>query len=116
MVWNFVVLGLVSLMPFAAALIGTYEFDRVAITLFAVTLGLTGVAIGLFARHAARETELHRSDQVTNLGWHWRYHATVLPGIAALSILLLIVDEVASLVIWAVEPVIALGGSLSRYR
>ncbi len=116
MVWNFVVLGLVSLVPFAAALIGTYEFDSVAVALFALTLGSTGVAVGLFARHAATETQLRRDDQVAELQWHWKYHSRVLPGVAVISILLLAVQEVASLAIWAVEPVVAFLSSLRRRR
>lgn len=114
MIWNFVVLALVSLVPFAASLIGSYEFDPIAIAVFAVTLGLTGLSVGLFARHAARETHLHREEQVTDLQWHWRYHARVLPGVAAGSILLLGVDTVAALAVWLVEPIAALVTALRR--
>jgi uncharacterized membrane protein len=115
-VWNFVVLGLVSLMPFAAGLIGMYEYDPLAISIFAIMLGATGLAIGLLARHAATETHLHRSDQVTDVQWHWKYHARVLPAFAVASILLLAVEEVASLAIWVIEPVAALYGSMRRHR
>jgi len=105
LVWNFSVLGLVSLMPFAAALIGTYEYDPVAVSIFAIMLGATGLATGMFARHAATERHLHQSDQVTDLEWHWKYHARVLPLFAIASLLLLAVDEAASVAVWLLEPV-----------
>ena len=107
MMLNFVVLGLVSLVPFAAGLIGTYEFDPLAVTVFAVTLGATGLALGLFARHAATETYLHKSDELSDVERHWRYHVRVLPLFAMASILLLAVEELASLAVWALEPGVA---------
>ena len=116
MVWNFVVLGLVSLVPFAAALIGTYEYDPLAVAIFAVTLGSTGLALGLFARHVATETHLHRTHDATDARWHWKYHARALPAFAVASILLLAVEEVASLAIWAIEPAVALFSSMRRHR
>jgi uncharacterized membrane protein len=114
MVWNFVVLGLVSLVPFAAGLIGTYEYDPLAVSIFAIMLGATGVAMGLLARHAATETQLHKSEQVSDIQWHWKYHARVLPLFAAASILLLAVEELASLAIWAIEPLAAWFGATRR--
>jgi uncharacterized membrane protein len=116
MVWNFAVLGLVSLVPFAAGLIGTYEYDPLAVIIFATMLGATGLALGLFARHAATETHLHRREQVTDLQWHWKYHARVLPLVAVVSILLINVEEVLSLVIWGVEPFAAFLGATKRDR
>lgn len=114
MAWNFVVLALMSLVPFAASLIGTYEFDAVAVLVFAGLMALAGLSIGLFARHAARETSLRREAPMDDLRWHWRYHSITLPGIAALSVLLLGVDEVAALVVWAIEPLIALLATARR--
>jgi uncharacterized membrane protein len=116
LVWNFVVLGLVSLVPFAAGLIGTYEYDPLAVSIFAVMLGATGLSIGLLARHAATETNLHKSDQVTDVQWHWKYHARILPLFAVASIALLAIDEVASLAVWAFEPGAAWFGSTRRQR
>lgn len=113
--WNFVVLGLVSLVPFAAGLIGTYEYDPLALAVFATVLGATGLAIGCLARHAATEVRLHRAEQSDDDNtWHWRYHAWVLPGFAITSILLLGVAEVAALAVWIVEPAVALAGSARR--
>jgi uncharacterized membrane protein len=114
MIWNFVVLGLVSLVPFAAWLVGTYEYDPIAVAVFAVLLGTTGLAVGMFARHATHETGLHRDGRGGESEWHWKYHARVLPGFAIGSLALLAVEEVASLAIWALEPLVAWIGSLRR--
>jgi uncharacterized membrane protein len=116
MMWNFIVLGLVSLVPFAAGLIGTYEYDPVAVAVFAGTLGATGLAIGLLARHASGEKHLRRSDEATGVEWHWRYHARVLPLFAAASLLLLAVNEAAAVAIWLVEPAVAWFGATRRRR
>jgi uncharacterized membrane protein len=119
MIWNFVVLGLVSLLPFAAALIGTYEYDPVAVAVFATTLGAIGLAIGLLARHARDETHLHRGhpgDEGTDVDWHWKYHGRMLPLFAAASLLLLAVQETAAVAIWLFEPAAAWIGSTKRRR
>ncbi len=94
----------------------TYATDRLGALSGALTLGSTGAAVGLFARHAATETQLRRDGQVTELQWHWKYPSRVLPGVAVISILLLAVQEVAALAIWAVEPVVAFLSSLRRRR
>ena len=107
MAWNFVVLALMSLVPFAASLIGTYEFDAVAVFIFAALMGMAGLSLGLFARHAAKETHLHREAPADDLHWHWKYHSRVLPAVAVVSVLLLGVEEVAALVALGLEPLIA---------
>lgn len=115
-VWNFVVLGLISLVPFAAGLIGTYEYDPLAISIFAVMFGATGMAMGFFARHAATEPLLRKNEENAGVRWHWKYHVRVLPLFAVASILLLAVRESAALAIWAIEPVVAWLGAGGRDR
>jgi uncharacterized membrane protein len=116
MAWNFVVLALMSLVPFAAALIGAYEFDAVAVFVFAALMGVAGLSLGLFARHAASETHLQREEPADDLRWHWRYHSLVLPVFAALSVLLSSAEEVAALLVWAVEPLVAFFVTRRRAR
>lgn len=108
MVWNFVVLALMSLVPFAASLISRYEFDAVAVVIFAGLMGATGLSLGLFARHATTELHLRRDVPAGNLDWHWKYHSRVLPSLAVVSLAFVGVDEVAALMIWGVEPAAAL--------
>ena len=115
LVWNFVVLGLVSLVPFAASLIGAYEFDPIAVGVFAVMLGATGAAIGAFARLTWKRTELHGEDaQLGLVQWYGRYHSRVLPALAVISLAALAVSEVLGLAVWALEPAIALAAAAKR--
>jgi uncharacterized membrane protein len=108
LVWNFVVLGLVSLVPYAASLIGAYELDPVAVAVFAVMLGSTGAALGLFARLCAGKTRLHRAGAPVELVRRYgRYHFRVLPGLAVLSLAALAVNELLALAIMAMEPAVA---------
>lgn len=116
-VWNFAVLSLMSLVPFAASLIGTYEFDPVAVIIFAALMGSAGLSLGLFARHAANEAHLHRDRvEVADLTRFWKYQSRVLPGVAAASILLVSVNEMAGLLFWGLEPALACAGTLWRRR
>ena len=103
-----------SLVPFAASLVGDYEFEAVAVVIFAILVGSAGLSLGLLARHAAREKHLHREQDAGDLHWHWKYHSRVLPAVAAASILLVDVEELAALAIWGVEPVVAFFGARSR--
>lgn len=106
--WNFVVLGLCSLVPFSAGLIGTYEWDPLAIIIFSALFGLVGLAIGMLARHAATEFHLLRSDDaVVDLRRHWRYHTLAIPSVALISIAAIPVAEVVSLGVWIIEPAVA---------
>lgn len=110
MVSNFAVLGCVSLVPFGAALIGTYEWDLVAIALFSAVMALSGLSLGLFARHVARHPHLHKTEGATNLRWHWRYHALAIPAFATFAILVALVHHPGTaLSAWILEPLIALG-------
>ncbi|MCZ8205831.1 TMEM175 family protein [Gemmatimonas sp.] len=109
MVRNFVVLALVSLVPFAASLIGRYEFESVAVLVFAALMGMTGLSLGFFAHHARTAHELRRQLPLGDLNWHWSYHARILPTFSACTMLLLTVDEVAAVAVWGLEPLLAMG-------
>lgn len=115
LVVNFGVLALISLIPFGSGLIGTYEFDFVAIALFSGLLALCGLSVGLFARHVAINRHLHRTDSRADPLWHWRYHSLGIPLFAALAILLAWVHHPGvALATWIIEPLIALGLTLRR--
>lgn len=81
---NFLFLGLVTLMPFTASLIGTYKVSEPWSTaFFATNLAVASIALGLFARHVAREPELWEPDaEEGELDWHRRQHLYVLPAVA----------------------------------
>jgi uncharacterized membrane protein len=111
--WNFAVLGIVSLIPFGSALIGTYEFDPLAIAIFSIILGLSGLVLGCFARHGEAETALHREGKRNNLMRHWRYLAWGIPLVACAACVFLFINVHISLAIWLSEPLLA---SLIKYR
>lgn len=113
--WNFLVLALVSLIPFAASLIGTYESDPIALSLFSLTVGATGLTIGGLARHVATQPTLQRRGRPpSDSARTWKYHSRVLPGFALASTALLAVHEVAALAIWLLEPFVAQTAAHSR--
>lgn len=84
-VWNFVFLGSVSLLPFGASLIGTYEFDFTGpIVVFALGLGLAALALGFLAQHVARSDDLRQSKE-HDLDRVWRYHSLIVPLLMAVA-------------------------------
>lgn len=69
---------------------------------------LAALSDGVFARHAALERDLHHErSRPDTLMRHWRYHASVIPIVALISIGLIEVAEIDSLGVWIIEPVIA---------
>jgi uncharacterized membrane protein len=108
-VLNFVLLGLVSLTPFTASLVGTYEFhEERATIIFSLQLGLVGLALGLFARHVAQEPEL-RSAGARDLSWHWKHHVWVMPAVALIAAVIAAFDHpAAGLGVWGAEFVVVL--------
>lgn len=114
---NFVLLGFCSLVPFGAGLIGTYEWDPLAIVIFSGIFALTGISLGVLARHVSKTSHLHRADAAPgNLAFHWKYHAFVLPLMALVSMMMIPLTEIVSLGIWIVEPVIAFVASSQSDR
>jgi uncharacterized membrane protein len=81
---NFLFLGLVTLMPFTASLIGSYKVSEPWSTVFfATNLAAASFALGLFARHVGREPKLWDADtEEGELDWHRRQHLYVLPAVA----------------------------------
>jgi len=104
---NFVILALISLVPFGSSLIGTYDVDAFAIAIFSSLLWLVGLSIGLFARHIAVHPELHKSDVQTDLDWHWRYNICGLLLVAVFAIGMAFVVPLLALLAWTVEPLLA---------
>ncbi len=83
--WNFVFLGTISLLPFAASLVGTYEFeDAGPLVVFALGLGLSALTLGLFTRHVDRAEHLRREAK-HDLDRVWRHHSLVAPAIAVVA-------------------------------
>jgi uncharacterized membrane protein len=104
-VLNFALLGAVSLMPFTASLIGTYEVHEPWSTaLFAANLAVAAVFLGALARHAAHEPALMSPDSdPASLEWHWKHHLVILPIIAIVVVGLAFVEPFLAIVVLLAE-------------
>lgn len=80
--WNFLFLATISLLPFGASLIGTYEFEGAGpFVAFSLGLALAAFTLGLFTQHVARADHL-REDEEHDLDQVWRHHGLVVPLVA----------------------------------
>jgi uncharacterized membrane protein len=103
---NFLLLAFVTLMPFTASLIGSYQVAEPWSTVFFVTnMGAASIALGLLARHVTCEPNLLVPDTAEGeLDWHRRQHLYVLPGVA-----------LAAVGLAFVEPYFAIGLILAEF-
>lgn len=107
-VTNFFVLILASTVPFATALIGTYEFNFIPVAIFSMVMALTGISIGLFSGHARTLPPVHGRHN-PDLNWHARYHTVGIPLFAVVAITAAwFAHPAIALVAWLIEPLIAL--------
>jgi len=83
--WNFVFLATISLLPFAASLVGIYEFESAGpIVVFALGLGASAFTLGLFALHVSRAGHLCREGD-HDLDRVWRQHSLVAPAVVVVA-------------------------------
>jgi uncharacterized membrane protein len=107
-----VFLAFVSLIPFAASLIGAYEFhNRTAVTVFSVIFGSAAISLGFLARHVQKEPQLAKPT-ADDLTWQARHHVTVLPVVTAVAIVAGLVEPQIALFIWLGEGVVVILASL----
>lgn len=113
-VLNFALLAAISLMPFTASLIGTYELaEPWSIVLFAVNLAAAGAALGALARHVAHEPGMLRAEHdPESLEWHWKHHLLILPTVAGLVAVLAFVEPYVAVAILLGEFVVVLVSAL----
>ncbi|HEX2049444.1 MAG TPA: TMEM175 family protein [Actinomycetota bacterium] len=104
-VWNFVFLMTISLLPFAASLVGTYEFHSAGpLVAFALGLGLSALTLGLFAHHVARAQHLRREAR-EDLERVWRHHSLVVPAVAVAASATALLHPAMALAVLTVESV-----------
>lgn len=104
-IWNLAFLGSISLLPFGASLVGTYEFETPwALIVFSLSLGLSALLLGLFARHVARAGHL-RKELEHDLHWDSRHHTLVVPAIVVVASVATLVHPVWAFVLLAAESV-----------
>lgn len=114
---NFLLLGGISLVPFATSLIGRYELHPIAVLLFSAVVGAVGMLHGLLARHVERHPHLHKRGPMTDVSWYRRYQLVGPPAFAVGAALLALISPVTALLLWITEPpVAALFGRRHRYN
>ena len=113
---NFAFLGLISLVPFEASLVGTYEFETpFPLVIFSLGLGLAALTLGLLARQAAREPQLLRTRD-HDLERQWRHHVAVVPLVALAAAAAAFLHPIAAGAMWLLEAVTALTLALRASR
>jgi uncharacterized membrane protein len=113
---NFAFLGAISLVPFGASLVGTYEFDEpLAVVVFSATLGVSAFLLGVFTWCAARE-DRRVAEPDHDLGWLIRHHVLVAPALAVLAGVVAYVHPLWTMVLWAVEASLVLTTLVSGVR
>lgn len=109
---NFAFLGSISLLPFGASLVGTYEFETPwAQVVFSVGLGLSALMLGLFARHVARAEHL-RSQTEHDLDWVWLHHGLIVPLVMVTAAATAFFHPVVALMVIMAESVVVVIGRL----
>lgn len=104
---NFLFLGSISLVPFAARLIGTFEFrDPASIIVFSVMLGLTGLTLGSVIAAAESDARIQRPEHGV---WNWRlrHHLLIIPMISVVSCLGALLHPALGVTILALEAVVS---------
>lgn len=105
---NFLFLGAISLVPFAAKLVGTYEFtDPMAIMVFSGMLGITGLTLGWVISAAEADARLHTPEH-RGFGWRVRHHLLIVPLIAVGAILASLLHPALGLGVLFIEAIVAI--------
>ena len=104
-VWNFVFLGTISLLPFAASLVGTYEFESAGpLVVFTLCFGISAFTLGLFTHHVARAEHLRREAK-HDLDRMWRHHILIVPAIAVVASAAALIHPAVALAVLGAESV-----------
>ena len=85
--FNFIHLLFVSLIPYTASLAGRYEQDQLAVVLFLINLGVSGMSMSLLNQYVVPKTDWHESEskhQLVSEHWVNRYS---IPVVASLAII-----------------------------
>ena len=105
---NFVHLMFMSLIPYAASLIGHYKQDPIAVILFSGSFGLASLSLLILHRYVAAKNEWHQEGSPrlwTNPNWLTMYPG---PLFAIGSILISFINVNGALAIWFLAPLLAI--------
>lgn len=104
-VYHFVLLGLVSIVPFSASLIGNYDLSSTwATVVFALNVGLISVVLGVISRQSSASLAALRSA----------YYLAWLPALACAACALAIISPRAAVLLVLVEMIWGLARLIPR--
>lgn len=105
---NFAFLGTISLIPFAAHLVGEYEFSEpLVIQIFSGLIALNAITLGGFTLMAERDNRFASGQQRR---WSLRvvHHLFLVPVIAIVSSLIALWQPGIALVLWGIEAILVI--------
>jgi len=108
---NFAFLATVSLIPFSAHLVSTFELSRpMVLQIFSLLIGLVSIFLGWFMRSVQNDQQaLGRSEPG---GQEWTkdtiHHLVLVPIVAAVAIIAAQLDPRLALAVWTIETIIVL--------
>jgi uncharacterized membrane protein len=105
---NFVFLGTISLIPFAAHLVGEYELSEpLVMQIFSVLLALNALSLGGFIWMAERDNNL---SSLEARAWSIRaiHHLLFVPLLAIASAIIAIWNPGISLALWGIEALVVI--------
>jgi uncharacterized membrane protein len=100
---NIIFLLFIALTPFASAMLGTYQFDRVALVIYSTIIAMAGFARAGIWEYAAHGHRLVDKELGSDVIKKWRIRNLIAPVTFAVSIPLVLIN-VAFLAIWAIVP------------
>jgi uncharacterized membrane protein len=117
---NFAFLGAISLVPFGASLVGTYEWtESLAVVVFSFSLGLSAFLLGVFTWCAMREESIQIGND-HDLAWHLRHHLVVVPILSVAAAVLAFIHPISAMLVWVAEAglvvMVLVAGAGVRHR
>ena len=108
---NFAFLATVSLIPFSAHLVSTFELARpMVLQIFSLLIGLVSIFLGWFMRSVKHDQRaLGRSEPDTQ-GWTHDtiHHLVLVPIVAVVAAITAQLDPRLALAVWTIETIIVL--------
>lgn len=105
---NFVFIATISLVPFAANLVGAYEFaEPISLVVFSIMLASTSIALGLVLLSVSKDVH---ADAHRPTAWSWavRHHLMLLPVIAVIAGGAAAIHPSITTIIFCIESVAAI--------
>jgi uncharacterized membrane protein len=114
---NLTQLAFVSLIPFGAHLVGTYENETVSIFVFSGIMLLNGAAMAENSWYVAGSTHLHKQQEARRLRQRALFHAVVTPLTAAFaSVVVILHHPFSGIAAWLINPLLVVIHHLYQVR